>query len=71
MAAPIIAVFTKYDLIVSRSELEESEYVKTKVDIFVQEQCIKPIREAACRDVPNMVISSESATNQSSILLIR
>ena len=77
ITAPIIAVFTKYDLIVSRLEMDAGENepliddVKTEADAVVQEQCIEPLRKAAGREVPNMVISSESQMNRSSNLSIQ
>ena len=63
ITAPIIAVFTKYDLIVSRLKMDAGAFtddVKAEADAVVQEQCIEPLRNAAGREVPNMVISSES-----------
>jgi hypothetical protein len=74
ITAPIIAVFTKYDLIVSRLKMDAGVFtddVKTEADAVVQEQCIEPLRKAAGREVPNMVISSESEMNQGSNLSIQ
>jgi hypothetical protein len=44
--------------------MDESETsadaVNTKAHAIVQEECIKPLKGAAGKEVPNMVISSES-----------
>lgn len=61
MAAPIIAVFTKYDLLVSRwqrAQLSAGD-VKKKADAFVENQCVKPLKKAARMKFENIAVSSE------------
>lgn len=61
VAAPIIAVFTKYDLLVSRwqrAQLSAND-VKKKADAFVENQCVKPLKKAARMKFEHIAVSSE------------
>jgi len=57
---PIIAVFTKYDLLVSRWQRTQSSPndAQKKADTFVKNECIKPLKKAARMEVKNIAIST-------------
>jgi len=60
VVAPIIAVFTKYDLLVSRLQRElSSNDVKKPADAFVENQCVKPLKKAARVKFENIAVSSK------------
>jgi len=58
---PIIAVFTKYDLLVSRWERAQlsANDAQKKADAFVKDECIKPLKKAARMQVKNITVSTE------------
>jgi hypothetical protein len=61
VAAPVIAVFTKYDLLVSRWERVQlsANDARKKADAFVENQCVKPLKKAARMKFENIAVSSE------------
>ena len=60
VVAPIIAVFTKYDLLVARLQRElSSNDVRKPADAFVENQCVKPLKKAARVKFENIAVSSE------------
>jgi len=58
---PIIAVFTKYDLAVSRWQRNQfsAHDARKKADAFVKYACIKPLKKAAHMKVANIAVSTE------------
>jgi len=60
IVAPIIAVFTKYDLLVARLQRElSSSDVKTPADAFVENQCVKRLKKAARMKFESITLSSK------------
>ncbi|KAF8805972.1 hypothetical protein BYT27DRAFT_6650089 [Phlegmacium glaucopus] len=58
---PIIAVFTKYDLLVSRGrrgQLSDND-ARKKADTFVKNECVKPLKKAARMEFENIAVSTE------------
>ena len=72
LAAPIIAVFTKYDLLISRMQREmgESDDIKNEADVIVKQKCIEPLEKEAGQKVPNVTVSSECRLDQITVLYI-
>jgi hypothetical protein len=70
ITAPIIAVFTKYDLLIARVKKSMaasetlSEDAREKADAFVAEACIEPLKTAAKKEVPNVIVSSECGADR-------
>jgi len=61
---PIIAVFTKYDLLIARVKKSMAasetlaEDARKNADAFVAEACIEPLKTAAKKEVPNVTVST-------------
>jgi predicted GTPase len=61
---PIIAVFTKYDLLVSRLKKDMkgsatlAEDAKKEADAIVKKACTEPLEKAAGKAVPNVTVST-------------
>ncbi|KAF8805966.1 hypothetical protein BYT27DRAFT_7339503 [Phlegmacium glaucopus] len=59
---PIIAVFTKYDLLVSRcqrAQLSSDNDARKKADAFVKNECVKPLKKAARMKFGSIAVSTE------------
>jgi len=67
---PIVAVFTKYDLLISHMKKNMTaskalaEDARKEADAFVEKACIEPLNTAAKKEVTNMTVSSESGADQ-------
>jgi hypothetical protein len=70
---PVIAVFTKYDFLVSRLERSTTSAgdAKKEADSIVKKACIEPLETAAGMKVPNMAISSKSCMNHGPVRVIQ
>jgi hypothetical protein len=72
VTAPIIAVFTKYDLLVSRgqrAQLSDND-ARKKADAFVENECVKPLKKAARMKFENIAVSSEFWVAISGVLFL-
>ena len=66
---PVIAVFTKYDLLISRMERATSsaglspeslsELTRVNADAFFQKECVGPFESIVQKDVPHLTVSGE------------
>jgi hypothetical protein len=64
-AVPVIAIFTKYDLVITRlrREIGSVADLHERADTIVQKTCITPFERVVQKQVPHKIVSGKLHLN--------